>query len=96
MHRVTGTCMNGCAGAWTGGGYACHAVRCRPHVIAALPGLRCLDGRVISDAERRGAAENVEQEAALMAIMLRNACSAHKLVRALAGHKGLRKRSPAC
>ncbi|KAG1666911.1 hypothetical protein FOA52_005971 [Chlamydomonas sp. UWO 241] len=53
----------------------------RAHVVVSLPNLKSLDGRAVSDGERGQAGRLVEQEASLMAVLLRSACSAHKLGR---------------
>ena len=52
----------------------------RARVIAALPGLRSLDGKPVDASERTRAAATVASEAACLAAMLSNACLAHKLV----------------
>lgn len=45
-----------------------------------LPGLRMLDGQDVTSAELEAAVGIVRHEAAVMALMLANACLAHKLV----------------
>ena len=49
-------------------------------VLARLPGLRMLDGQEVGATELRAAPSTVRHEAAVMALMLANACLAHKLV----------------
>ncbi|EFJ41501.1 hypothetical protein VOLCADRAFT_98490 [Volvox carteri f. nagariensis] len=51
----------------------------RSRVLLALPGLKSLDGRPITEEERAGAPAAVAAEEATMAVLLRNACEVHKM-----------------
>jgi hypothetical protein len=53
---------------------------CRAHVIASLPGLRVLDAHEVEHYEGAAAMEVLEQEDSYLAMMLHNACMAHKMV----------------
>eukprot|EP00879_Flechtneria_rotunda_P031942 GHRR01035063.1.p1 GENE.GHRR01035063.1~~GHRR01035063.1.p1 ORF type:complete len:287 (+),score=83.59 GHRR01035063.1:224-1084(+) len=52
----------------------------RAKVVQLLPKLQVLDGIQVTAADRQRAAAAVQHEAACMAVMLSNACMAHKLV----------------
>ena len=52
----------------------------RCHVLALIPSLSSLDGRVVTEEERHMASRVVEHEAARLAIMVSNACTVHKMV----------------
>ncbi len=49
-------------------------------MLLALPGLRSLDGRPVTDEERAAAPSAVAAEEATMAVLIRNACEVHKMV----------------
>ncbi|GAX74176.1 hypothetical protein CEUSTIGMA_g1625.t1 [Chlamydomonas eustigma] len=53
----------------------------RSNVIVLLPGLKSLDGQLISPEERAKAPRIVEQERSYFLVMLKNACSVHKMSR---------------
>lgn len=53
----------------------------RSRVLLALPGLKSLDGRPITEEERCAAPASIAAEEATMAVLLRNACEVHKMVR---------------
>jgi hypothetical protein len=52
----------------------------RARVLHMLPHLKVLDGRAITGDERRASAAALERDAAVMSVMLSNACLVHKLV----------------
>jgi hypothetical protein len=52
----------------------------RSRVLARLPALTSLDGRVVGSAERATAGILLDQERCYLAVMLANACVVHKLV----------------
>jgi hypothetical protein len=52
----------------------------RARVLAALPRLRWLDGAFVSPAEAARAPSVVQAEGACLAVLVSNACLAHKLV----------------
>ncbi len=51
-------------------------------MVVLFPGLRLLDSYAVTEEERAAAPRLVEQEQALMAVMLSSACTVHKMVRA--------------
>ncbi|GLC68628.1 hypothetical protein PLESTF_000716600 [Pleodorina starrii] len=51
----------------------------RSRVVLALPGLKALDGRPVTEEERAAAPAAVAAEEATMAVLLRNACEVHKM-----------------
>ena len=53
---------------------------CRSRVILALPGLKALDGRPVTEEERAAAPGELAAEEATVAVLMRNACEVHKMV----------------
>ena len=53
---------------------------CRSRVILALPGLKALDGRPVTDEERAAAPGELAAEEATVAVLMRNACEVHNMV----------------
>ena len=54
---------------------------CRAQVLSRLPRLKVLDGSAVSKEEQAHASSLLQQEQAHLAVMLRNACLVHKMVR---------------
>ena len=54
---------------------------CREHIVKLLPQISSLNGQAVSAADREAAARCVAQTQAMLAMMVANACTVHKLVR---------------